>query len=120
MKRRRNIFDWAFLVSLIAFLILLLIAVGLLIAEYALNIEGPSPLAPLIAGIVLIMATCILILWIEAWVWLLEDWKGRGIEMNLALIAFIIIGPVFAAYIIHFLRAKGQIQRGRRFKGIGH
>ncbi len=106
MRRGRNVYDWACLVSLIAFLILLLIAVGLVVAEYAFGMEGATPLAPLITGIVAIIAACILMLWIEAWVWLFENWKGRGVEMNLAFIAFIIIGPVFAAYSMHFLRAR--------------
>jgi hypothetical protein len=92
----------------------LLIAFGFIVAEYAFNInmEGPTPLVPLIAGIVAIIAICILMLWIEAWVWLFENWKGRETELNLALIAFLIIGPVFAAYIMHFLRAKKQTESG--------
>ena len=114
MKDRRNIFDWACLVSLIAFLILLLTAVGLLVAEYAFGMRGPTPLAPLITSVVAVMAACIFILWIESWIWLFQNWKERTVEINLALVAFIIIGPVFAAYIVHFMRAR----KLRRIRGV--
>jgi hypothetical protein len=101
MKTTRNVFDWASLLSLSAVAALILLGIGFLALESS-GVGNISPPIPLVELLVLTFTLGVIMLWIEAWIWIARGWRTRSVELNLGLIIFMLIGPVFAAYGIHF------------------
>lgn len=101
MRTTRDVFDWASLLSLLAVVVLILLGIGLLALESS-GVGNVSPPTPLVAVLVITFALGVLLLWIEAWIWIVRGWRMRSTELNLGLIIFMLIGPVFAAFGIHF------------------
>ncbi|MBN8709818.1 MAG: hypothetical protein BGO12_11305 [Verrucomicrobia bacterium 61-8] len=114
MKGRRNVFDWASLLSLSSVLALILLGIGLLVLE-SIGSDYFSVLVPVAALLVLVFVLGVMLLWIEAWIWIVSGWAKRSTELNLGLILSMLIGPVFAAYGIHFFRRRrsvGEVEAG--------
>lgn len=108
MKPTRNIFDWASLLSLLSVVILIILGVVLLILESTGFSDFAAP-TPLVVLLVFIFTVGVIMLWVEAWIWISRGWKRRSLELNLGLILFMLIGPVFAAYGIHFFsKSRGK------------
>lgn len=101
MKTKRSVFDWASLLSLLSVAALILLGIGCLIIEATVHGEISPPI-PLVVSLVLVFTLGVIALWIEAWIWTVSGWNKRSTALNLALILFVLIGPVFAAYGIHF------------------
>jgi len=53
---------------------------------------------------VILFALATILLWVEGWIFIREGWENRSYITNAFLIVFQIMGPVFAAFILHFLR----------------
>lgn len=69
---------------------------------------GFPELQPVFVFVVLLLGVCVFTLWIEGWMWAITDWKNRSMEMNIAMILFLLIGPVFAGYILHYFKKHRQ------------
>ncbi len=89
----------------------LLMAVGVLAMFIVENIffrnegfAGFPALQPVFVAIALLFGVCVFALWIEGWMWAITDWKNRSMEMNIVMSLFLLIGPVFAGYILHYFK----------------
>ena len=106
MKKQRNIFDWACLISLICFFLMIFAFVGFVISEDVLGFFQPYPLILFANCVVFVMAVCIFILWIESWVYFFEYQNERTSGKNLSLFLWTAIGIPIMTYYLHFVRAK--------------
>ena len=52
----------------------------------------------------LVLGACVLILWISGLKWVISTQNQRSQEKNVLLYALLFIGPVFAGYVIYFIR----------------
>jgi hypothetical protein len=61
------------------------------------------------AAVLLCMTTALL--WVEGWIFLCEGWADRSYGRNALIVSFQLLGPVFAAYTLHFVRKASQRER---------
>jgi len=110
--RIAKIFDLAALCGLICIGFLFFGIVLTNIMEYLLfgfnnpDFKGFYSIQPLFLIVSLLFGVCVILLWVEAFLWIIYNWKNRSPEVNAALILFMMIGPVFAGYIIHYYKKK--------------
>ena len=81
----------------------------LILDEFITQVPNSNAMAPLrVIGAVGIFAflACTAVLWIEGWVFLFEGWRDRAFGLNLLILVFVLMGTVFAAYTLHFVRKK--------------
>lgn len=64
--------------------------------------QGFSIVRPLFLIISLLFGACVFLLWVEACLWIKHDLNNRSLEINAALILFVLIAPIFAAFILHY------------------
>jgi magnesium-transporting ATPase (P-type) len=106
MNPKRDIFDWAYLTGLGCFFLVILTVVVIAMLDGLLGLENPVIANVVAMVIVLTGLVCVVLLWIEGVGWLFSEWKNRSIEANLGILAFLVIGPVFAAFVLHFLKKR--------------
>ncbi len=105
-KHNTKMFDLAAKLGIGCVLIMVMGALLAFLVELSFFREegfaGFPALQPVFLAVALLFGVCVLVLWIEGWMWLITDWKHRPMGMNMAMSLFLVVGPVFAGYILHY------------------
>lgn len=70
------------------------------------DFKGFYIVRPLFLTISLLFGACVFLLWVEACLWIKCNLNNRSLEINAALVLFMLIAPIFAGYIIHYYSRK--------------
>jgi hypothetical protein len=96
--------------SIICFFAMIVLVVLLFVLEQIVqppdDFKGFSWAQPVAIFLMSIFLISILALWLEAWTIVIRGWKLHSPWFSFACIAFLIVGPVFAAYTFHFLKKR--------------
>jgi hypothetical protein len=104
----RRLFDIASVIGLfsVVFLFVIVLIMG---AFEELFPEAPTERAESCAQLIALCAIFLfalttILLWVEGWIFIWAGWGSRSYLANAFLIVFQIMGTVFAAFILHFVR----------------
>jgi hypothetical protein len=104
----RRVFEIASILAVLSFgaMVVLALIVATRRGTMAVSTTGtPQNIEQAIAVcLVALFGLTTLVLWIEGWMFIWAEWDERSAIRNGVLVIFQVIGPVFAAFILHFLR----------------